>query len=296
MDAMRVAVVGPGAIGATYAAAVEEAGHEVVLCGRRAAPAPVVVREDGSEHRLASDVRADPAVAGEPVAWVLLAVKAHQTAGAAAWLHALCDSGTTVAVLQNGVEHRALVGPLAGEATILPTVVWCPSEAVAPGRVQQRGEARLSVPDEPAGAALAALFAGGSATVDVVADFTTEAWRKLTTNAVAGLLPITRRRIEVLSADGMHEVGLALARECVAVARAEGARLGDDDAVEIVERLVDMPPDMGTSILFDRLAGRPMEWDARNGVVRRAGARHGIATPISDVLVPLLAALDEAPA
>ena len=56
-----------------------------------------------------------------------------------------------------------------------------------------------------------------------------------------------------------------------------------------------MAPDMGTSILFDRLAGRPMEWDARNGVVRRLGARHGVPTPVSDVLVPLLAALDDAP-
>ena len=113
---------------------------------------------------------------------------------------------------------------------------------------------------------------------------------------MAALLPITRRRIEVLSADGMRDLAVAFARECVAVARAEGAALGDDDAVAIVDRLVAMPPDLGTSILFDRLAGRPMEWDARNGVVRRLGARHGIPTPISDVLVPLLAPLDAAPA
>ena len=109
--------------------------------------------------------------------WVLLAVKAHQTEGAAAWLRALCGPGTTVAVLQNGVEHRALVGPLAGPATVLPTVVWCPSEVVAPGRVRQRGDARLSVPDDAAGAALAGLLDGGGGQVDRVADFTTEAWR-----------------------------------------------------------------------------------------------------------------------
>ena len=93
----------------------------------------------------------------------------------------------------------------------------------------------------------------------------------------------------------VRELALALARECVAVARAEGARLDDADAEEIVSGLAAMPPDMGTAILFDRLAGRPMEWDARNGVVRRVGARHGVPTPVSDVLVPLLAALDEAP-
>ena len=38
-----------------------------------------------------------------------------------------------------------------------------------------------------------------------------------------------------------------------------------------------------------------MEWDVRNGVITRMAAEHGLATPISDVLVPLLAAADEGP-
>jgi len=54
-----------------------------------------------------------------------------------------------------------------------------------------------------------------------------------------------------------------------------------------------MPPDLGTSMLFDAEAGRALEWDARNGVVRRLGALHEIRTPISDVVVPLLAAASE---
>ncbi|EGK62513.1 ketopantoate reductase family oxidoreductase [Enterobacter hormaechei ATCC 49162] len=49
------------------------------------------------------------------------------------------------------------------------------------------------------------------------------------------------------------------------------------------------------SILSDRQADRPMEWDIRNGVIQRYGRRHGIAVPISDVVVPLLAAGSEGP-
>ena len=45
---MRVAVVGPGAIGATFGAAAEEAGHEVVLCGRR--PAALFTGSGASVH------------------------------------------------------------------------------------------------------------------------------------------------------------------------------------------------------------------------------------------------------
>ncbi len=43
----------------------------------------------------------------------------------------------------------------------------------------------------------------------------------------------------------------------------------------------------------DREQGRPLEWRARNEVLRRRGAEHGIATPISDVIVPLLAAASD---
>ena len=41
----------------------------------------------------------------------------------------------------------------------------------------------------------------------------------------------------------------------------------------------------------DRRDGRAMEWDARNGVLQRLGRKHGIPTPISDVIVPILKSL-----
>jgi 2-dehydropantoate 2-reductase len=56
-----------------------------------------------------------------------------------------------------------------------------------------------------------------------------------------------------------------------------------------------VPADLTTSILTDRERGRPLEWDVRNGVVARKGAEHGVATPISDLVVPLLAAASDGP-
>ena len=45
----------------------------------------------------------------------------------------------------------------------------------------------------------------------------------------------------------------------------------------------------------DRVAGLPLGWDARNGVVQRRARAHGIPTPVSDVVVPLLAAASDGP-
>jgi 2-dehydropantoate 2-reductase len=292
---MRVAVIGPGAIGAVVTAALERAGHAVVLCGRRPLDRIVVEQPDGGEHVIAATpVLADPAQAPGRLDWILLATKTTQNAAAAAWLRALAGPASVVAVLQNGVEHRENVEPLAGGAAVLPVIVWVGSETVADGRVVQRSGLRLSVPDDEHGSGLAGIF-GAVAQVDRVADFTTEAWRKLCLNAVAGILPVVRRRGEVFRDERVAGLTRAYAAECVAVARAAGAQLGEEDAVSIAEGMIAMPPDSGTSILFDRLAGRPMEWDTRNGIIQRTGARHGVPTPVSDVLVPVLAALDTAP-
>ncbi|WP_461383321.1 ketopantoate reductase C-terminal domain-containing protein, partial [Devosia indica] len=44
------------------------------------------------------------------------------------------------------------------------------------------------------------------------------------------------------------------------------------------------------SIHADRMAGNPMEIEARNGVIVRLGEKHGIATPANRMLVTLLGA------
>ncbi|UIJ63882.1 hypothetical protein LWP59_17745 [Amycolatopsis acidiphila] len=51
----------------------------------------------------------------------------------------------------------------------------------------------------------------------------------------------------------------------------------------------------GRTDLADREAGRALEWDIRNGIVQRRGQAHGIPTPISDVVVPLIAAASDGP-
>jgi 2-dehydropantoate 2-reductase len=286
----RIAVVGPGAIGGVFAAAAWQAGsRDIVLCARRGFDQLVVSPDEGDPIAVDAPVLTEPATVDGPVDWVFLAVKAHQTEGARDWLKVLAGPGTVVVVLQNGVEHRERVAPLAGEAAVLPAIVWCPAEATAPGRIRLRGEPQLNVPGDAHGEALARLLAGG-AQVSLVDDFTTEVWRKLCVNAVAGLMVLAGRRAAMFRRADVAALARDFALECIAVARAEGARLTDDEAGVVADNFAAMPADLGSSIVFDREAGRPLEWEARNGVVRRLAARHGIATPISDVIVPLLAA------
>ncbi|WP_260855865.1 oxidoreductase [Curtobacterium sp. 9128] len=294
MNTTTVAVVGPGAIGTTVAAALHEDGRTPLLAGRT--PREHLELADAAGRVVVpGPVRTDPEAVAGPVDVVLLAVKGTQTAAAAPWLAALCGPDTVVAVLQNGVEQVRTVSPSAHGAAVVPSVVWFPAETRPDGSVLLRATPRLTLPDGPAGATVAGVFAGTRVEVDLSADFTTVAWRKLVQNAVAGLMALTGRRAGVFTRQDLGQLARDYAAECVLVARAAGARLDDDVPDTVVSGFRGSPADAGTSILADRVAGRPLEWEERNGVVRRVGHEHGVPTPISDVVVPLLAAASDGP-
>lgn len=290
----RTAVIGPGAIGTTVAAALHEQGRTPFVAGRTArAELRLVTGQDvvvvpGPVHTERGDV-------GEAADVVFLAVKATQTASAAGWLTALCGPGTVVCVLQNGVEQHEAVAPLVPDSEVVPAVVWFPAVRQTDGAVRLLADPRLTVPDAPGSEAIRRALDGTRVAVDTSTDFPTVAWRKLLQNAAAGLMALTGRRSGMFSRDDIGGLTLAYLAECHAVARAEGAHLDDDEPQRLLDKFRASPADMGTSILADREHGLPLEWDVRNGVVQRRGRDRGVPTPISDVLVPLLAATSDGP-
>ncbi len=292
---MDIAIVGPGAIGATMAACLHEAGRPVRLCGRRARD-QICVRPDGEAALVVpGPVLADPAQVSAPAEVVLLAVKSTQVPAAAPWLAALCDAGTVVYVLQNGIEQRETVAKYAGRGAVVPSIVWFAAETQPEGWVWLRDAPRLTLPQRPESGRLAEALAGSRCSVELSEDFLSAAWHKLLLNAVAGLMALTGRRSGMFQRADVAALAEAYLGECLSVALADGANLPERLPVSAVALFRDSPPDMGTSILADRMAGRQMEWDVRNGIIRRTAARHGMATPISDVLVPLLAAASDGP-
>jgi 2-dehydropantoate 2-reductase len=295
MDRMEIALVGPGAVGTTVAAYLFAAGHHVLVCGRTPR-SQIEMRPDGADSIVVpGPVCTDPAEITGPVGVVLLAVKATQNPDAARWLARLCDERTIVVVLQNGVEQVEQVQPLCPASAVIPGIVWFSAETQPEGWVRLRTEARLTLPTGPAATTFVELWRAAGGTADCDPDFVTAAWRKLVVNAVAGLMVLTGRRSGMFGRDDLAELAQRYAAECIEVARAEGAQLADDAAAGTVEMFRHAPSDMGTSMLADREAGRPQEWDIRNGVIIRKARAHGIATPVSDILVPLLAAASDGP-
>jgi 2-dehydropantoate 2-reductase len=286
----RVAIVGVGAIGGVVASLLQSAGrHEVVLCTRRPLSGLVVETPDGAT--LINGTVLTNAADAHPVDWVIVATKAYDVEGAAQWLKGLCAKDAAVVVLQNGVEHRERFAPFVPMEKIVPVIVDCPAERKAPDRVVQRGPMSLKVPEGALGAEFVELFAGTAADAAVVSDWVTVAWRKLCHNAAGAISTLLLKPNGVMQDEKLGDVALQIVRECVAVGRAEGAALGDSVPEDVLAAYRRAAPDGVNSLLADRMAGRPMEIDARNGVIVRMGKKHGIATPSNSMAVALLEAM-----
>ena len=286
----RIALIGPGAIGGLTAAWLcQDQENDVTVCARTPLRNLRLETPDGP-------VDAHPAVLTEPepgpaADWILVATKAYDSDSAAAWFATLLGDDTRVAVLQNGVDHVERFSKYLPAERIVPVIVDCPTERVEPGRIRQRGPVTMVVPASSIGTAYTDLFARTAVEASTSENFTTMAWRKLCINAAGAVNALTLEPAGIANNAQAALVMHNLVFEAAAVGRAEGADLDDSIAAEVIDIYRNQPKDSVNSLLADRLAGRPMEIDLRNGVIVRLGQRHRIATPCNEMAVALLEAV-----
>ncbi|MFK4766563.1 2-dehydropantoate 2-reductase [Rhizobium sp. ZW T2_16] len=296
MTGRKIAVVGLGGIGGVAAACLSlSTDNDVTVCARRRIDTLTFDHHEESK-RIPLKTLTEPSRA-EPVDWVILCTKAQDVASAASWLERLCTPKTTVAVLQNGIAHEERVAPHAKGATVLPAIVYYNGERFAPDHVRLRHIRGhdLLVPAGAQAEAFAALFEGTPIDVGISAEFITYQWRKLLVNVIANpITALTRQRLGVFQREDIQQLSLGILDEAVAVGRAEGAQLAGNEAEMILETFLAYPPEAGTSMYFDCLAGRPLEIEALNGAVVAAGLRHGLATPLNTAMLTLLKTVSDA--
>jgi 2-dehydropantoate 2-reductase len=292
----RVLVVGVGAIGGYAAAVLADHGASVTVVARGRTLA--AVRESGLRIVGGPDactVRVEAVETPSSDAafdLVLIATKSTDTADAVALAAPAIGPTTPVVALQNGVGRGAAVSDLVGADVGLDGIVYLEARMDQPGVVSYLSGARRFEIGDPTRAAgeraepVAALLVGHGLGAVASADPVTAAWRKMvlvcTANAMTGA---TRTMFGDLISDANgRQVTTNLLREGTAVARAAGARLGPDFPQECLDFLVEIGPELRSSMLHDIERGRPTEIDVLNGEMARLGAELGVPTPSHDVM------------
>ena len=289
-----VAIVGVGAIGTVVADAIDERA-DVLLC-RRGTTGAMAIEVAGSTRTVSAAVAATPAGLS-PVDFVVVTVKAQDTAAVGPWLDALIGEQTTVVVLQNGIGHADRVARWVSPDRVVAGIVYIAAEKVERDLVVCRDPGALALAESAAAARFADLVDPQRIAVRLVADFVTESWTKLVMNsALNTVTALTDRTMEVTTDPAARPLLRALLAEGVRVGEATGARFAPGAAETFLLRMDGLPRNSATSMQLDRRAGRPLEHDYLTGAVLEAAARAGVAAPTVATVHGLVDALGAKPA
>lgn len=283
----RITLIGPGAIGGLAAAWLcQDERNDVTICARTPLEKLTLESPYGT-FTARPGICLEPG-SSAPADWILVATKAYDSARAALWFEGFMGDDTCVAVLQNGVDHVVRFSEFLPAERIVPVIVDCPTERVSPGIIRQRGDATMAVPVSAAGADYCGLFERTRINATQDPDFLSTAWRKLCINAAGVVNALTGKPAGIANDPHAARLMRRIVDETAAVGRAEGADLPGSMADDVITIYRGQPADSVNSLLADRLAGRPMEIDIRNGVIVSLGEKHRIATPYNEMAVALL--------
>ena len=268
-SAVRYVVLGCGAVGGTVAAGLVRDGHEVLACDADPAVVDAIgargLRIEGPVENFTATL---PAVTPSDLpdrldCPVLVAVKAHHTAAAAALLAGRLHGDGFAVSLQNGLTTPILAAAV-GPERVVEAVVNFGADMTEPGVVLRGNRATFMV-GEPDGRlsgrvrALAADIAGAVATGDILG----YAWAKLAYGAVLAATAVSDLPIaEVLAEPAYRPLLTELARQVVAQAPVPPMPLDGFDAS-------DLPGSLDRLARFNRASAK-----AHTGIYRDLAILH----------------------
>ncbi len=296
-----VAICGAGAVGGSYAERLHDldpGSLAVVARGERRAR---IEREGLTVNGRRLPVRCLEAGAGAaPADLLLFGVKQHHLEQAIEDARGLVGERTTVISLLNGVASEGALGEAYGPEKVLPAFVIGNDVVREGSRISYTRigtlvfGARSNDPADPRVRAVKELLDRAGIPSRVPEDILREQWKKFILNVgvnqVTAVLRAPYRAFGQVAE--VRELTRRAALEAAAVAGAEGVALGPADVEAIFPIMATLGPDGKTSMLQDVEAGRKTEVELFAGTVVELGAKHGLPTPVNELLGLMIRALE----
>ena len=289
----RVAVLGPGGVGALLAALLARRGDRVTCVAPPATAAHLAANGLELRSPALGDARVAVGAASRldhPVDALFVTVKAAQLEAAVEAVPAEALGDGLVVPFLNGIDHVAWLRGRYPPDQVVAGTIRVESTRVAPGVVEHASP--FAVVELAAGKAprarveeLAARLAETGLDVTVRDDEATTLWSKLAVLAPIALVTTWTAAPFGEARAGRWDEVAAVTREIVRAARADGVDLDEAATVAILERV---PDGMRSSMQKDAAAGRPIELDAIGGTILRAADRAGTDAPVTARLVAAL--------
>ncbi len=307
---MRIAVIGPGALGCLFAARLFLADNEqdqILLIDHKKERAEllnsrgILYQSTETPQCCHIPVTAEPASI-EPVDILLCCVKSHQLSSTLHSIAPLLNYSTLLVFFQNGISHLKY-----GEEHTLPLQVAYATSSegatlLADGHVKHAGSGHtvlgfLSPAPDNNRKKLQQLnerlaYAGFSCSVsDTILN---RLWEKLFVNVgINGLTALyNRKNGQLLTSCAARGKLKTLVKEAEAVARKIGITI-ENSPVKATLNVCKRTAGNVSSMLQDIRNNRPTEIDAINGEISRLGKELNVPTPVNDELLSQIRNLEK---
>jgi 2-dehydropantoate 2-reductase len=303
---LKIAIIGPGAMGLFCAARLQETGQEVwVLDYRPERSAHLqqygleLLTLEGEERRFVLNAAHEAGTLG-PCDLVLMQVKAHQTQFAAQQLPVLLQAGGIALTLQNGIGNLETMAGVAGPRRLLAGVTMLGVTKLDVGRIRHAGHGPIILGRPPDSqvtpqelTAVVEVFRQAGLDCRADPDIIAVLWNKLLINV--GINPVTAlTRLpngELPNVPAAWQVVAAAVQEAEDVAVALGLAL-TAEPLSRVRQVCQATAANRSSMLQDVLGQRQTEIEAINGQIVAHGQRLQIPTPVNALLTNLIKALE----
>jgi 2-dehydropantoate 2-reductase len=301
---LNVAVLGAGAMGCLFGGLLAEKGLKVTLIDVWKEHIDAINKNGlkmdgfGGDRFIKISATNDPKSIS-PVDVVIVMCKATALEQALTNAKSIVGDKTVLMSFQNGIGHEAIMQNIVGIDKVLGGTTTQASNILGPGHIKNHASLPSWIGEYEGGLSdrvkdIAETFTAHGLETIASDNVKKRKWMKLFALTAVGplsaIFDMHHTELYVTNKESKlaRELGKQIILETRKVAQADGVEVSEDECLEMFLKIVDSNQTNKSSMAFDIQFKRKSEIDFINGSVSKIGKKHGVPTPLNDMLYKII--------
>ena len=301
---LNVAVLGAGAMGCLFGGLLAEKGLKVTLIDVWKEHIDAINKNGlkmdgfGGDRFIKINATNDPKSIS-PVDVVIVMCKATALEQALTNAKNIVGDKTVLMSFQNGIGHEAIMQNIVGVDKVLGGTTTQASNILGPGHIKNHASLPSWIGEYEGGLSdrvkdIAETFTAHGLETIASDNVKKRKWLKLFALTAVGplsaIFDMHHTELYVTNKESKlaRELGKQIILETRKVAQADGVEVSEDECLEMFLKIVDSNQTNKSSMAFDIQYKRKSEIDFINGSVSKTGKKHGVLTPLNDMLYKII--------
>ena len=301
---LKVAVLGAGAMGCLFGGLLAEKGLNVVLIDVWKEHIDAInskgLKMDGhgGDRFIKIKATTEPAKLNTTDV-IIIMCKATVLEKALMGVKNIVGEKTVLMSFQNGIGHEAIMSKIAGKEKVLGGTTTQASNILGPGHIKNHASLPSWIGEYEGGMSdrvksVAETFTAHGLETIPSDNIKKRKWMKLfalTANGpLSAIFDLNHSDLYInnKSSRASRDLGKQIILETRQVAKADGVDVSENECLEMFNKIVDSKQTNKSSMAFDVLNKRKTEIEFINGAVSKIGKKHGVATPLNDLMYKII--------